>query len=481
LQKYLQKNRTFNIPKIMKNLISFLLFFILTSSSMQAQTTLSYSGTVVTTINGSPTKPGVIAQNFTTVAPGANLHVGLVGNASNGAVNVGLYGTTVKNTVGTATKYFGVLGDNFYNSLNVGSTETYGGYFGSKNSGASSQLYGSKSEAEGLNNTSTTIGVEGIATNNSNTIGNRTIGVRGISSSGNSSTSVQSGIANPGGFFSSNDGQGLYATTSGGYTFTGFGEVSQAVVGVSNLTGIYSNTGVTGYGNGSSSFKFGVSGYINGTAPTGVSAAIYGVDNINTSATYGGFFQGKVRVTNNLLVDGYAQIVGFVYAQGGLTTTGTKNFTIDHPLDPENKILRHASIESNEVLNQYSGNITTDSKGNATVILPTYFEVLNKDFRYQLTVMGSFAQAIIKKEVSNNQFIIKSNQPNIKVSWQITGVRNDRNMQYAPFVAETEKEEKNKGKYLSPEAFGKPKSQGEMVANNVQGEVKNSGSETDKK
>ena len=106
------------------------------------------------------------------------------------------------------------------------------------------------------------------------------------------------------------------------------------------------------------------------------------------------------------------------------TTTGTKNFTIDHPLDPENKILRHASIESNEVLNQYSGNIITDASGLASVILPNYFETLNKDFRYQLTVMGSFAQAIIKKEVFNNQFIIKSNRPNVKVSWQITGVRN---------------------------------------------------------
>ena len=453
----------------MKNISLFLVFFILISSTGQAQTTLSYSGTGITNVNGSPTKSGVIAQNFTTVAPGTNLHIGLVGNTSNGAINIGVLGTTTKNTVGTATKYIGVFGDNSFNSLNVGSIETYGGYFTSKNSGATSLIYGLKSEAEGSNNTSLIIGVEGIATNNSNTIGNKTIGVRGITSSGNSSTSIQSSIANPGGFFSSNDGQGIYATTSGGYTLNSFGEVSQAVVGVSSLTGIYSNTGVTGYGNGSSSFKFGVSGYINGTAPTGVSAAIYGVDNINTSATYGGFFSGRVRVTNNLIVDGFAQIIGTVFAQGGLTTTGTKNFTIDHPLDPENKILRHASIESNEVLNQYSGNIITDASGLASVILPNYFETLNKDFRYQLTVMGSFAQAIIKKEVFNNQFIIKSNRPNVKVSWQITGVRNDRNMQYAPFVAETEKEEKNKGKYMNPEAFGKSKTQGEIVAEGIHG------------
>ncbi len=161
----------------MKNITLFLVFYILISWSGNAQTTLSYSGTNTTTINSSPTKAGVIAQNFTTVAPGTNLHVGLVGNTSNGAINVGVLGTTTKNTVGTATKYIGVFGDNFFNSLNVGSAETYGGYFASKNLGASSLIYGLKSEANGSNNTSITIGVEGVATNNSNTASNTTIGV----------------------------------------------------------------------------------------------------------------------------------------------------------------------------------------------------------------------------------------------------------------------------------------------------------------
>ena len=450
----------------MKNLTHFFSFFMLILSSVQGQTTLSYSGTAINNINGSPTKTGVIAQNFTTVAAGVNLHAGLVGNASNGGLNVGLLGTTTKNTGGVATKYIGVFGDNSFNSLNVGGTETYGGYFASKNSGASSIIYGLKSEAGGTNNTSLTIGAEGIATNNSNTSSNTTIGVRGITNSGNSTTSITYNVANPGGYFASNDGQGLYATTTGGYTLNGFGDVSQAVVGVSNLTNIYSNTGVAGYGNGTGNFKAGVSGYINGTAATSASYAIFGQDNINSQSTYAGYFLGKVFMNSSLSVSGTAQVGGTLFASGGLTTSGTKNFTIDHPLDPENKILRHASIESNEVLNQYSGNITTDSKGNATVTLPKYFEVLNKDFRYQLTVMGSFAQAIIKKEVADNQFIIKSNRPNVRISWQITGVRNDRNMQYAPFLAETEKEGLNKGKYMNPEAYGKPTSCGEIVSVN---------------
>ena len=47
-------------------------------------------------------------------------------------------------------------------------------------------------------------------------------------------------------------------------------------------------------------------------------------------------------------------------------------------------------------MNVYNGNVTTDANGDATVILPDYFEALNRDFLYQLTVIGQFAQAIVK-------------------------------------------------------------------------------------
>jgi hypothetical protein len=129
---------------------------------------------------------------------------------------------------------------------------------------------------------------------------------------------------------------------------------------------------------------------------------------------------------------------------------------MDHPLDPENKILMHAAAESNEVINFYSGNITTDANGKATVMLPDYFESINKDFRYQLTVIGTFAQAIINKEVSHNQFEIATNQPNVKVSWEVKGVRNDARMQKNPFVAVQEKTAEQKGKYLDPAAHNQP-------------------------
>jgi hypothetical protein len=71
---------------------------------------------------------------------------------------------------------------------------------------------------------------------------------------------------------------------------------------------------------------------------------------------------------NNGATNGLAgKFTGDVQIDGALNVTGTKNFKIDHPLDPENKYLYHAAIESSEVLNIYSGNIATDAKGEAVV------------------------------------------------------------------------------------------------------------------
>ena len=144
------------------------------------------------------------------------------------------------------------------------------------------------------------------------------------------------------------------------------------------------------------------------------------------------------------------------------TITGTvKAFTIDHPLDPANKTLRHISIESNEALDVYSGNIVTDAAGKAVVNLPAYFEALNIDYRYQLTVIGAFAQAIISKEIANNKFEIATNQPNVKVSWQVQGVRNDPYMKNTfNLKMEEDKPAAIKGKYYHPESYGLPQSMG---------------------
>ena len=154
-------------------------------------------------------------------------------------------------------------------------------------------------------------------------------------------------------------------------------------------------------------------------------------------------------------------VTGAAFFSGDVTVTGTLNkqgggFIIDHPLDPETRYLAHAFVESPEMLNIYSGDATTDDAGEAVVTLPPYFEALNKDFRYQLTVQGTFAQAIVGEEIHQNQFTIRTDKPDVHVYWQVTGVRRDPFAQASPVIVERDKADREKGRYLSPTAYGKP-------------------------
>jgi hypothetical protein len=135
---------------------------------------------------------------------------------------------------------------------------------------------------------------------------------------------------------------------------------------------------------------------------------------------------------------------GDVYVTGTLTASA-KNFQIDHPLDPTNKYLVHSSVESSEMMNIYSGNVVTDELGLATVKLPNWFEAENGDFRYQLTVIGQFAQAIIKDKIAKGQFGIMTNASHVEVSWQITAVRQDAYAKEHPLVVEQEKPARERG------------------------------------
>jgi hypothetical protein len=143
-----------------------------------------------------------------------------------------------------------------------------------------------------------------------------------------------------------------------------------------------------------------------------------------------------------------------------LNATGTKNFQIDHPLDPANKYLVHSCVESDQRVNVYSGNVTTNARGEATVLLPDYFAALNRDFRYQLTCIGQFAQAIVTREIENNRFSIKTDKPRVKVSWQVTGERQDAYAKAHPMEVEVYKQGKERGRYLHPELYGRPREEG---------------------
>jgi hypothetical protein len=188
--------------------------------------------------------------------------------------------------------------------------------------------------------------------------------------------------------------------------------------------------------------------------------------NINTSggltANGPSNLNGQVNANNgfnaqNVNVPG--QIIAQSITVQNLQVTGNLSkpqgtFKIDHPLDPANKFLYHSFVESPDMMNIYNGNIVTDKHGVATVVLPDYFEALNQDFRYQLTVIGQFAQAIVVKEISKNHFTIKTSKPSVKVSWQVTGVRHDAYAEAHRIVVEEDKG-KERGTYLHPELFQK--------------------------
>jgi hypothetical protein len=150
-----------------------------------------------------------------------------------------------------------------------------------------------------------------------------------------------------------------------------------------------------------------------------------------------GFFDGDVSVT-------------------GMLSKGGGSFKIDHPIDPENRYLSHSFVESPDMMNVYNGNVVTGENGEAEVTLPDYFEALNRDFRYQLTVIGTFAQAIVGEEIAGNRFKIRTSAPGVKVSWQVTGIRRDPFANKHRIKVEEVKPERERGYYLHPEALGQP-------------------------
>jgi hypothetical protein len=153
---------------------------------------------------------------------------------------------------------------------------------------------------------------------------------------------------------------------------------------------------------------------------------------------YAGSFTGNVNVTGTL-------------------TTGVKNFRIDHPLDPANKYLYHSSVESSEMMNMYTGNTTLDASGQATVQLPAWFQAENADFRYQLTAIGASAPGLyIAQEIENNSFRIAGGQAGVKVSWQVTAIRQDAYVKAHPLVVEVDKPANERGYFIHPELYGAP-------------------------
>jgi hypothetical protein len=78
--------------------------------------------------------------------------------------------------------------------------------------------------------------------------------------------------------------------------------------------------------------------------------------------------------------------------------------------------------------------------------------------------VGQFAQAIVAEEITkkngSNQFVIQTDKPNVQVSWQVTGVRDDPYARQHRIEPVQEKPSSLKGRYLHPELYGQPAERG---------------------
>jgi len=86
---------------------------------------------------------------------------------------------------------------------------------------------------------------------------------------------------------------------------------------------------------------------------------------------------------------------------------------------------------------------------------PRWFASLNGDLRYQLTPIGAAAPNLhIAKPLSGGKFVIAGGQAGQTISWQVTGVRQDRWAKANPLVVEAPKARQHRGKYVHPKVYG---------------------------
>jgi hypothetical protein len=224
------------------------------------------------------------------------------------------------------------------------------------------------------------------------------------------------------------NGFGVQGQASGVGTGVWGSANSSSGVGVRAQTSSQAGVGLWALGNGGTAANEGTAAKF--TDQTGNSNAILLLGNSGT-----GCISNTTPCTTVFTVDSSGNL-----HVTGMITGASKNFKIDDPLDPEHKALYHASIESSEMVNLYSGNVILDRKGQAVIRMPEWFEALNTDFRYQLTTIGRSAPVYIAQEIQNHEFKIAGGRAGMKVSWQVTGVRHDPWAQAHPMRVEESKE-----------------------------------------
>jgi hypothetical protein len=313
-------------------------------------------------------------------------------------------------------------------------------------------------------------GVRGMSTNAVGVLGESNLGGPGV---------LGTSDAKPGVNGRSNKDHGVFGQSGSGTGVVGSSTSGSGVHGYSTKT-----TGIFGH----SDEWWGVHGHSKDVVRAGVfgentesiGGGGYGVhgQNLHANGTgvrgeggsngvYGKGFYGVAGIGDDTGVYGKGPWAGWFVGDVGVTgnITGNKAFRIDHPLDPANSYLNHASVESPERKNVYDGVAQLDEDGTASVALPEWFEALNGDFRYQLTAVGQAAPNLhVAEEIYENRFRIAGGEGGMKVCWQVTGSRKDAWAAANPFVVEEEKPQDERGYYLHPDVYDAPEEQSVTVA-----------------
>jgi hypothetical protein len=286
------------------------------------------------------------------------------------------------------------------------------------------------------------------------------VGVQGVNTSavlGTGSAMLASGGVNTGlvATTSLNDRQAIKATNSATGLDNAAGVAVMGLVGTRTAAANIHPGGIWHPGAGEFAGAVGVIGAgSNGGSGVGVGGYTSDSSGIGVYgwATAGGSSYA-VYANGNFRASGDAQVIGTLSKGGG-------SFRIDHPLDPANKYLMHSFVESPDMMNVYNGNVTLDTGGEAVVRMPAWFESLNREFRYQLTPMGSFAPVFVKAGIRAGAFAIAGGQAGQTVSWQVTGIRKDAWANANRIPVEVAKSGEERGRYLHPAAHGLPASAG---------------------
>ena len=311
-------------------------------------------------------------------------YAGVYGINTN-AWGTGVYGVTTAGSgvLGSATTGDGVVGNATAGGSGIhGEASTGVGAVGESTSGAGV-----------LGSSTTYFGVEGEGNTSGGVWGHSTAGY-GVKGSGNNVAVHGENLAS--GNWVDLATSTLAVNAHGGLTVSGNSSLAKVTVSASSTVGTdiftVSNTGngraLSLWANGDTAV------WANSTSGTGVDARSTSGNGLYAStgnaAAYAGYFSGKG------------------YFSGAVTKAGG-GFKIDHPLAPDSKYLYHSFVESPDMKDLYDGVVTTDADGRAVVELPAWFEALNSDFRYQLTVLGRFAQAIVEEKIADNRFVIRTN------------------------------------------------------------------------